>query len=87
MRFDFDLIREAGVLTGLGMGTAFGLLLLLMIFTWVMGSVTVKLQDIRHDNAVPTSAELDEDRRAKATAAVVAVTAVLTRLRQSDDAT
>ncbi len=87
MRFDFDLIREAGILTGLGMGTAFGLLLLLMIFTWIMGAVTVKLQDIRHNNAVPTSAELDEDRRAKATAAVVAVTAVLTRPRQSDDAT
>ena len=85
MRFDFDLIREAGILTGLGMGTAFGLLLLLMIFTWVMGTVIVKMQNIRHENAVPTSAELDEDRRAKAIAAVVAVTAVLTRPPQTDD--
>lgn len=85
MLIDWDLVREAGVLTGIGMGTAFGLLVTLILFTWGTGAITVKLRNIRHEDAVPTSAELDEERRAKAMAAVIAVTTVLTRPSQPSD--
>ncbi len=85
MSIDLELVRQAGILTGIGMGTAFGLLLVLTIFTWVTGTIALKASDMKHANAVPTSAALDEQRRAKAIAAVIAVTAVLTRPAQSED--
>lgn len=75
--FDIQLIQDAGVLTGIGIVTAFGLLVLLMITTSLTGQLTTRVFDRTYREHVPTSEELERERRDKALAAIAAVTAVI----------
>jgi Na+-transporting methylmalonyl-CoA/oxaloacetate decarboxylase gamma subunit len=77
LAFDFQLIEEAAILTGIGMATAFGLLVILMVSTSLTAQITVRVFERRFRERVPTSEELERERRDKALAAVIAVSAIL----------
>lgn len=84
MRFDFELIERAAILTGIGMGTAFSLLLLLMIVTALTGWGVRRFENRGLKVVAPPVPFVDTGQREKALAAVVAVAALLSRKRGED---
>lgn len=72
-----DLINQGLILTAIGIGTAFGLLVVMMLLIHIMSWV-VNIPG-RRANKAKRKAELEADKyRDKATAAVVAVSALTT---------
>ena len=71
---DQELLQDAAILTGIGMGTSFALLVALFLIVTVIGRLSVRFTAV----AESRSATGDEDSvaRDKALAAVVAVTAL-----------
>ena len=69
-----ECVDDAAVLTGIGMGTAFGLLIVLMASTMLMGWL-VAFYSRRFGS--PDAGEPGAEERAKAMAAAIAVGAVL----------
>ena len=79
MNFDYDLIRQGLTLTAIGMGAAFGLLLLLMAIVQVTG-LAIGYQSRRASMRVEAAAALAAaESRDKALAAVIAVSVLLER--------
>ena len=79
MNFDFDLIRQGLTMTAIGMGAAFGLLLLLMAIVQVTG-LAIGYQSRRASTKVEAAAaRVAAESRDKALAAVIAVSALLER--------
>ena len=75
-----DLINQGLILTAIGIGTAFGLLVVMMLLIHIMSWV-VNIPG-RRANKAKQKAELESNEyRDKATAAVVAVSAVTTMNR------
>lgn len=72
---------DAGILTGIGIGTAFGLLVAMMIIILAIRLI-VRLLNL---GAAPDSSEGDPETREKALAAVVAVTTLLADQSRSDE--
>ena len=79
MHFDYDLIRQGLILTAIGMGAAFGLLILLMVVIQVMGLTTGYLSRRASMRAEAATARAAAESRDKALAAVIAVSALLER--------
>ena len=79
MNLDYDLIRQGLTLTAIGMGAAFGLLLLLMALIQVMG-LAIGYQSRRASmRAEAAAARAVVESRDKALAAVIAVSVLLER--------
>lgn len=80
MLLEPDLINQGLILTAIGIGTAFGLLVVMMLLIHIM-SWFVNIP-VRRANKAKQKAELESNEyRDKATAAVVAVSAVTTMNR------
>ena len=75
MTFDQDLIRQGLTLTAIGIGTAFGLLIVMMIFIYLMGWVT-SIPARRAAKARIAAEAAAAESRDRALAAVAAVTAL-----------
>ena len=75
-----EIAEEAAILTGIGMGTAFGLLLLLVAVTVVVRIVSEYISKRGAGDAVSAEA----DARERALAAVVGVTAFLAQGDRGD---
>ena len=71
---DQELLKEAAILTGIGMGTAFLLLVALSLIVTVIGRLSVRF--IVAAESRPTTGGEESVARDKALAAVVAVTAL-----------
>ena len=79
MNFDYDLIRQGLALTAIGLGAAFGLLILLMALIQVMGRA-IRYQSRRASMRVEAAAaRASAESRDKALAAVIAVSVLLER--------
>ena len=76
---DQDLIETAAILTGLGIGTAFGLLVVLMILIFVVRQISERILDRGSIKAAAEIAASAQEAQNKAQAAVAAVTALLSR--------
>ena len=76
---DQDLIEKAAVLTGLGIGTAFGLLVVLMILVFMVRQVSERILDRGSAKRAAEIAASAQEARNKAQAAVAAVTALLSQ--------
>ena len=76
---DQDLIETAAVLTGLGIGTAFGLLVVLMILIFFVRQVSERFLDRAGVKAAAEIAASAQESQNKAQAAVAAVTALLSQ--------
>ena len=79
MNFDYDLIRQGLILTAIGMGAAFGLLILLMVLIQIMGLTTGYLTRRASMRLEAAAARAAVETRDKALAAVIAVSALLGR--------
>jgi sodium pump decarboxylase gamma subunit len=79
MNFDYDLIRQGLTLTAIGMGAAFGLLLLLMAVIQVTGLATGYQSRRASMKVEAAAARTAAESRDKALAAVIAVSALLER--------
>ena len=77
MLLEPDLINQGLILTAIGIGTAFGLLVVMMLLIQIM-SWFVNIP-VRRANKARQEAELEANEyRDKATAAVVAISALIT---------
>ena len=72
---------DATILTGIGIGTAFGLLIAMMVVILAVRLITTRLLPA----AAPGSSEGDAETREKALAAVVAVTTLLADQSRTDE--
>lgn len=72
---------DAGILTGIGIGTAFGLLVAMMVVILAIRFFVRRL----NPGAAPDSSESDAETREKALAAVVAVTTLLADKSRADE--
>jgi len=85
---DQELAREAGILTAIGVTTAFSLLVLLMIVVNLVRIFSSRVTDRVERRAVAQAAVAEAQSREKALAAVVAVGALLEdpeQLKRSPD--
>ena len=76
---DEALAEEAAILTGIGILTAFSLLVLLMAVIWLVRLSTMRFMGTVEQAAAGKVAPAGSEMRQKARAAVVAVTALLDR--------
>lgn len=74
---DQELAREAAILTAIGVTTAFGLLVLLMIVVNLVSLFSSRVIDRVERRAAAQAATAEAESREKALAAVVAVGALL----------
>ncbi len=75
MTFDQELIRQGLTLTAIGIGTAFGLLIVLMVLIYAMGWVT-GIPERRASKARLAAEAAAAESRDRALAAVAAVAAL-----------
>ena len=75
MTLDQDLIRQGLTLTAIGIATAFGLLIVMMILIYIMGWVTA-IPERRAAKARMAAEAAAAESRDRALAAVAAVTAL-----------
>ena len=80
---DRDLIETAAILTGLGMGTAFGLLIVLMILVFVVRQFSERVLDRGSAKAAADIAAATQESQNKAQAAVAAVTTLLAQREET----
>jgi Na+-transporting methylmalonyl-CoA/oxaloacetate decarboxylase gamma subunit len=74
MYFDFELIERAAILTGIGMGTSFVLLILLMVTTALTAAIAKRWIVSPVRLPPPPAPRVDpEEERARALAAAIAV--------------
>ena len=76
---DQQLIETAAILTGLGIGTAFGLLVVLMILILIVRQFSERVLDRSSAKAAAEIAASEQEAQNKARAAVAAVTALLSQ--------
>ena len=74
---DLETAKEAAILTGIGMGTAFGLLVLLMVTILLVRQFFVQIFDGLMGDAAQSASTIGADSRDKALAAAIGVTAAL----------
>ena len=79
VNLDQQLIETAAMLTGLGIGTAFGLLVVLMILVFVVRQVSERVFDRSSIKATAESEAAAQEAQNKAQAAVAGVTALLSQ--------
>ena len=72
---------DAAILTGIGIGTAFGLLVAMIVVITVARLITTHF----FPTAAPGSSESEAEARDKAVAAVVAVTTLLANQSRTDE--
>ena len=73
---DSELAEQAAILTGIGIGTAFGLLVLLIVAIYLIGLIFRRFPETS-DATEDTLAAEDDQFRDKALAAAIAVAALL----------
>ena len=81
---DSELAEKAAILTGIGIGTAFGLLVLLIITIYLIG-LFFRFFPEATDTAEDALAAEDDQFRDKALAAAIAVTALLGKPERTSD--
>ena len=83
---DQAIVEEAAILTGIGIGTAFGLLVMLMVVVFVVRLSSGYLLERASRRATIRTAHEEAEFRNRAHAAVAAVTAIVAARTHADTA-